>query len=279
MQPLAMLCLDDSSAAKAAALAAAYKLPLVDACGLAAKSVRERLRFLQDQLGSLPALVFWVKEDVLQLAWIDEQEVLAIRAGFHGSAVNYRRAKGGGRSEMIARAIGIKGAKLPSVIDATAGLGGDAFVLASLGCRVTLLERVPAVSVLLQDGLERSARYAGTSDPQLAEILQRMQLVRVDAIEYLSRMKATDAPEVVYLDPMFPQRQKSAAVKKEMQIFHRLIGADVDADRLFEAALASGAGRVVVKRPRLAKPLAGCALGHSIEGKRNRYDIYMNLPL
>lgn len=274
-----MLWLDDSSAAKAAALAAAHALPLVEACGLAAKSERERLRFLQDQLVRLPALVFWVKEDVLQLAWIDEREVLAISAGFHGSAVNYRRAKGGGRSEMIARSVGIKGAKLPNVIDATAGLGVDAFVLASLGCRVTLLERVPAVSALLQDGLDRSACYAGTGDSQLAEILQRMQLVRMDAIEYFRQLAARGAPEVVYLDPMFPQRQKSAAVKKEMQLFHRLIGADVDADRLFEAALASGAGRVVVKRPRRAKPLADCAPSYCMEGKRNRYDIYMNLPL
>jgi 16S rRNA (guanine1516-N2)-methyltransferase len=275
MDPAAVFCLDHPSAAKAAGLVGDFELPLFEVSGIAAKSSKERLRFFQDHLGHLPALAFLVSEDVVQLALIDDREVLAIRARFHGSGVDYRRAKGGSRSEIIARAVGLKGQKVPRVVDATAGLGVDAFVLASLGCRVTMLERVPAVSALLRDGLERSLLHASGNDPALEAILRRMQLVRTDAVEYFNRMAEADSPDVVYLDPMFPERRKSAAVKKEMQLFHKLIGPDKDADRLFQVALSRARDRVVVKRPRIAPSLAGREPSHRIEGKRNRYDVYL----
>jgi len=107
-------------------------------------------------------------------------------------------------------------------------------------------------------------------------ILGRMHLVRSDAIEYLSRTLQADAPDVIYLDPMFPERRKSAAVKKEMQLFHQLIGTNMDAEQLFESALSGACERVVVKRPRTAPALAHRSPSYSLEGKRNRYDIYLN---
>lgn len=275
MDPVAVFYPDSSSAARAAALAADFQIPCLDACGIAGQPLRVRLQFYRDHLERIPSMVFLVEPEELQLALVDASEILAIRANFHGAGMDYRRAKGGGRSEMIAKAVGVRGQKVPRVIDATAGLGVDAFVLASLGCRVTLLERVPAVSALLQDGLSRSLAYAAENDHGLQVILERMQLVCSDAVDYFQQLREADYPDVVYLDPMFPERKKSAAVKKEMQVFHRLIGADSDADQVFQAALDLARERVVVKRPRSAPALAGHAPSHSIEGKRNRYDVYL----
>lgn len=277
MKASAVFSQDSLSAAKASALACDFDISVIEASSVSSKSSKERLRFYQEHLAELPSLVFLVDADVLQLALVDDEGVLAISANFHTSSLSYRREKGGGRSEMIAKAVGLKGGKFPSVIDATAGLGVDAFVLASMGCRVTMLERVPAVSALLQDGLERSRDYASRHDVKLKSILSQMQLVRADAGEYLDQLGEEDFPDVIFLDPMFPERKKSAAVKKEMQIFHKLIGPDDDAGRILESALARARERVVVKRPRVAPRLTGRAPSHVIEGKRNRYDVYLLL--
>lgn len=275
MRPAAVFCLDNASLPTAKSLADSFELPLMEAGEIEVQSSKDRRHFLQEHLLELPALAYLVDSDALQLVSVEEQGILAISANFHGASIDYRREKGGGRSELIARAVGLKSGKLPTVIDATAGLGVDAFVLASLGCQVTLLERSPEVSALLRDGLERSRQYAKGHNPKLETILGRMQLIQTEAIKYLNRLGETDFPDVVYLDPMFPERKKSAAVKKEMQIFHRLIGPDEDADSLFEAALARTRERVVVKRPRVANSLAGPKPNHVIEGKRNRYDVYL----
>jgi 16S rRNA (guanine1516-N2)-methyltransferase len=275
MKPSAVFSLDSSSASKAATLASDFDLPVIDASSIASGSSKEQLRFYQSHLGGPSSLVFLLNSEALQLALVDDGGVLAIRANFHDAGLSYRREKGGGRSEMIAKAVGLKGNKTPAVIDATAGLGVDAFVLASMDCRVTMLERVPAVYALLQDGLERSRAYASQNDPKLESILKRMLLLHNDAAQYLNQLKEADYPDVVFLDPMFPERRKSAAVKKEMQIFHKLIGPDGDADQILGAALAVAMDRVVVKRPRIAPQLSGREPSHVIEGKRNRYDVYL----
>ena len=175
---------------------------------------------------------------------------------------------------MIAKAVGVRPGVYPRVLDATAGLGGDGFVLASLGCQVTLLERVAAVRALLEAGLTQARRFAQAEDAELLPVLDRMALVETDATAYLRNRAAADRPDVVYLDPMFPQRSKSAQVKKEMRVFHSLVGSDTDADALLAAALDCARYRVVVKRPRLAAPLADTAPNHALQGKRNRYDLY-----
>ncbi len=199
---------------------------------------------------------------------------LSIRADFHGATTTYRRKQGGGKSQMIARAVGIKNGVFPNVLDATAGLGKDAFVLASLGCQVTLLEREPIIYALLEDAMKRAEQFAAHKDSTLQEILNRMDLIRADAIDYMHEHLAQERPDVVYLDPMFPPRTKSAQVKKEMQVFHCLLGTDDTADALLEAALQFARYRVVVKRPRLAPTLSDHAPSHTLEGKRNRYDVY-----
>jgi 16S rRNA (guanine1516-N2)-methyltransferase len=191
-----------------------------------------------------------------------------VRADFLAGAVAHRRQFGGGIGQMIARAVGLQPGVRPSVLDATAGLGRDAFVLAQLGCALTLIERQPLIAALLEDGLQRAL-----GDPEVATIVERMRLVCGEAVALMQAWQG-DAPQVIYLDPMFPQREKSALVKKEMRLFGALAGADDDAPALLEAALALAAHRVVVKRPRKAPAIAGMKPGYMLEGKSSRFDIY-----
>ena len=212
----------------------------------------------------------------LSLSLIAEDNLLSIRADFYSPSVNYRRQKGGGKGQMIARAIGLNSHTAPYVLDATAGLGGDAFVLASLGCPVTMVERVPEVQALLADGLRVAAVWGSIKDQSLVTILDRMTLVESDAVKYMQTLEDIKKPEVVYLDPMFPARTKSAQVKKEMHVFQQLIGKDFDADLLLLIAQECAQKRVVVKRPRIAPFLAGLEPNYTLEGKSNRYDIYLS---
>lgn len=197
-----------------------------------------------------------------------------IRAEFTEGAVDHRRKFGGGKGQMIAKAVGIKAGVLPHVLDVTAGLGKDAFVLASLGCRVQLLERSPVVHALLADGLERANLIAAAQDHDLLNILQRMKLLALDSRDYLAGLAEAERPDVIYLDPMFPEREKTADVKKEMRAFHQIVGKDEDAGDLLHSALRSARYRVVVKRPRKAPFLGGQAPSYQLEGKSSRYDIY-----
>lgn len=195
-----------------------------------------------------------------------------IRAEFAEGSVDHRRKFGGGKGQMIAKAVGVKAGVYPKVLDATAGMGKDAFVLATLGCRMHLLERSPVVHALLQDGLARARHHV--EDPELADIIARMQLLAVDSQDYLTQITEENRPDVIYLDPMFPERQKSADVKKEMAAFHHVVGKDEDADVLLEKALAKALYRVVVKRPRKAPFIANKTPSYQLEGKSSRYDIY-----
>jgi 16S rRNA (guanine1516-N2)-methyltransferase len=187
---------------------------------------------------------------------------------FVGGKSAHRRQFGGGKGQPIARAIGIKKPPLPQVLDATAGFGLDAFVFASLGCDVTLIERNPFMAALLADGIERARE-----DTDTAEIASRMQLLQGNAAELMLSWQHT-APDVIYLDPMYPSRDKSALVKKEMQLLHQLVGMDSDADELLAAARKLAQKRVVVKRPKSAPNLADKAPSAVIASKNTRYDLY-----
>lgn len=201
-----------------------------------------------------------------------------VRVDFAEGAVDHRRKFGGGKGQMIAKAVGVKANSYPLVMDATAGLGKDAFVLATLGCRVQMLERSPCVYALLQNGLQRARDSASYHDPELQQIVARMELLAVDSHDYLQQLAASEIeamrPDVIYLDPMFPDRQKTADVKKDMAAFHQLVGKDMDADGLLQKALACALYRVVVKRPRKAPFIAGQSPSYQLEGKSSRFDIY-----
>ena len=185
-------------------------------------------------------------DERLELYKQDEPKLGAIYVDFVGGAVGHRRKFGGGKGQSIAKAVGMKKGLVPSVLDATAGLGRDAFVLASLGCRVTMFERHPVVAALLEDGLMRAKQDAEIG----VWVSERMQLAYASSIDGLSDYQG-EQPEVVYLDPMFPHKKKSALVKKEMRVFQSLVGADMDADALLAPALELALKESGGKTPRL----------------------------
>lgn len=185
---------------------------------------------------------------------------------FLSDRLHYRRQFGGGRQQPLARALGLKKAAQPRVVDATAGLGRDAFIMASLGCEVRMLERNRIIHALLEDGWRRLALV----DRPLAD---RLQLYLTDSCQWL---KQNDQPvDVVYLDPMYPHRSKSALVKKEMRVLRSLVGDDQDVPLLLQTALSHARNRVVVKRPKTAPPLPGLQPSHCITSRNTRYDIYL----
>lgn len=205
----------------------------------------------------------------LELRKRDEPKLGGIYVDFVTGTMAHRRRFGGGRGEAVAKAVGIKGSYLPDVVDATAGLGRDAFVLAALGCRVRMLERNPVVAALLDNGLQR-----GYQDAEIGPWLrERLTLLHASSLTALADL--SPRPEVVYLDPMFPHKQKSALVKKEMRVFQSLVGSDDDADGLLEPARRLATKRVVVKRPDYAPPLADVPAHAATLTKSHRFDIYM----
>lgn len=171
--------------------------------------------------------------------------------------------------ELLIRAARIRGLQeCPQVIDATAGLGEDAFLLAASGSCVTMFERDPAIAALLQDAL-----YRAQADPELSDIAARMDLVQMDAIEGLRALPTV--PDVIYLDPMFPAKQKGAATNKKLQLFRMLEHpcTDAEAELLMHAALDASPRKIIVKRPLKGPHLAGIRPSHSFSGKVIRYDV------
>jgi len=213
------------------------------------------------------------------------QKQLPLAVDFLDSSLLYRLTHGFGAQQPLGRALGVKSrAQAPSVFDATAGFGTDAFFMAALGCRVRAVERSPTVAALLLDGLRR-LRAAVARGEELervpAELLRslsaNLSFEPGEAAEILSGLAAEARPEVVYLDPMFPEegRSESAAPKKTMQMFRRLLGPDADSGRLFEVARQSALKRVVVKRPIQAGYLADMKPNHSFAAKSARFDMYL----
>lgn len=171
--------------------------------------------------------------------------------------------------EMVVKAVAGRSHDPLRVVDATAGLGRDGVLLAAAGHTVTLFERHPAIAALLADGLERAAQ-----DPDMAPACARLTLQVGPAHTLLQSLPDAARPDVVYLDPMFPERQKSALVKKEMRIFREVVGEDDDATALLDVALGVARKRVVVKRPRKADTIGTRKPGHQLVGTSSRFDVY-----
>lgn len=194
-----------------------------------------------------------------------------VEVDFGNGGMRHRRR--GGANELLGRAVGIGKKPALRVLDATAGLGRDAFVLADLGCDMLLAEREPVVAALLRAGLDNAQ---ASLDGWLSGVAARMQLVEADARELDAAV--LDGLDVIYLDPMFAPRSKRAAVKKEMALFQHLLDredAGDDAVKLLDWALGRDVARVVVKRPMKGAALSSSvSLSHSIRGKAVRYDVY-----
>jgi 16S rRNA (guanine1516-N2)-methyltransferase len=198
-----------------------------------------------------------------------------VRVDFGSDGMRHRRRSG--HNELLGRAIGVSARRRLHVVDATAGLGRDSFVLADMGCTVTLCERESVIAAMLAQGLQAAL---ASGDEWLLQAARCMSLVAADARELAPPQLAST--DVIYLDPMFPPRDKSAAVKKEMALFHILLGEPStyqDADALLLWAIDQDIPRVVVKRPPRAPVLAGRKPSHSVAGKAVRFDVYVRRAL
>lgn len=195
-----------------------------------------------------------------------------IHVDFIRGSLAHRKQHGGGRGQAIAKAIGLKpGTAPPEILDATAGLGKDAFVLACLGCPITMIERSPIVAILVADAI---ARAQDDADFQML-LEQGFQLIQANARDYMQQLDETCRPDIVYLDPMYPEKKKSALVKKNMQILQKLLGQDDDTDELLSTALKVARTRVVVKRPKGSVTITGPKPTMAIASKKTRYDVYV----
>lgn len=177
-------------------------------------------------------------------------------------ASTWHKRKSEGKKQGLVRACKPKpGLK---IIDATAGWGRDAAILASFGAEVLMLERNPIMALLITDALSHQG--------ELDKELMKLSIHEGNAQSFLNNLKPEDYPDVIYIDPMHPERNKSALVKKEMQVLQNMIGADEDALELLQCAVMRVKQKVVVKWPQKAKALL--AADAAIEGKTVRFDIY-----
>ena len=172
--------------------------------------------------------------------------------------------------ELLVRAARLKGVAAPTVVDATAGLGEDSFLLAAAGFSVVLCERDPIVAALLDDALRR-----GTQAERVSDVVVRMRLEPRDALDVLPQLETP--PDVVFLDPMFPAKRKNALTNKKLQLIQRLERPCTDETALMEVALRSARAKVVVKRPLKGAYLGGIKPNYSLTGKTVRYDCIVTL--
>lgn len=213
----------------------------------------------------------------LALVWQSKPEFQPLYLSFTHGKQAWRQQLGGGKQEAVVRALGVAKGFRPRILDATAGLGRDGMMLAHAGCEVALLERHPAVYGLLRYAIEQAKQ-----DERIGGwVRERVQVLAPGSL--FAQEGARDdvqayAPEAIYLDPMFPERGKTAAVKKDMQMLQNLVGGDDDADALLPAALALASHRVVVKRPASAPFLAGQKPSTQITTKKHRFDLYIKQP-
>lgn len=191
-----------------------------------------------------------------------------LRVDFVEGAVAHRLRFGGGRGQDLAKAMGLRAGKTPMIVDATAGLGRDSFLLASLGAQVILIERSEKMHTLLVQGMERAAKEGG----QFREIIGRMTLLKGDAKNLIPELSC----EAILIDPMHPERKSSALVRQDLRQVREIVGTDDDAADLVQLALEHARKRVVLKWPAKADPIKGIKrCTHQIRGKTTRYDVFM----
>jgi 16S rRNA (guanine1516-N2)-methyltransferase len=243
-----------------------------------AKSVAERLQLPFAEDGSQTAAdkthVLWVGIEGLALGPFGSKPAAATRVDFLDPTLLYR-LRTSGKRQGIGKAVGLDKAAGISVLDATAGLGKDALVLAHLGCSVQMLEKSPVVHALLEDGLRRAL-----ADPeqQLDSALKRMQLFHGDARQWFEDIQQNKRPlpDVIYLDPMFPPRSKSASVKKDIALLQNALEEETDFPGLLAAARKCARHRVVVKRPgnKPGRDVPEPTL--VVPGKSAHFEVYVN---
>ena len=193
---------------------------------------------------------------------------LMLKCSFIECPILHRLKYGKGRGQNLAKAVGMKFNKNRNIIDATAGLGYDSFILASLGAKVTLIERSQKMHELLQNGIDEGKSFGG----EIEKIINRMELLFGDSKDILPKL----TPEVIMIDTMYKDRKKTALVKNNMRLVREIVGPDSDYIELLKVALNCAKNRVVLKQPRYAEPIKEIRkCSHQILGKTIRYDIFM----
>ena len=193
---------------------------------------------------------------------------LMLKCSFVEGPILHRLKYGKGRGQNLAKAIGMKSNKNRNIIDATAGLGYDSFILASLGAKVTLIERSKKMHEILQIGIDEGVSFGG----EIEKIINRMDLLFGDSKDILPKL----SPEVIMIDTMYKDRKKTALVKNNMRLVREIVGPDSDYVELLKVALNCAKNRVVLKQPRYADPIKEIRkCSHQILGKTIRYDIFM----
>jgi len=191
---------------------------------------------------------------------------------FTRGAIAHRLQYGGGKGQSLAKAIGITSKNKPHILDATAGLGRDAIILANLSTKLTLVEQSPVLALLLAQAIE-----VAQEDDLFAQATKHgFDLYHANAASFMDEKIIPDC-DVVYLDPMYPEKKKSALVKKDMQMLQALIGHSSEETNaaLLKSALQFAKQRVVVKRPKGAPELAGVKPTMALQSKKTRYDVYV----
>ncbi len=197
-----------------------------------------------------------------------EPDSMAVFVDFQAPALNYRLSSAL-KQQGLSKAVGIKGSTRPSVLDATAGFAKDAFLLASQGCRVHMLERDEFVHALLEDGIKRGRESEDES------VLQGLESLSLQYANFLDADLSGSDWDVVMLDPMFPESKKSARVKKDMFALQGLLGASTDAEQMWERACVIAKKRVVVKRSKNAPTLGRRKPDFQYKGSSSRFDVYL----
>ena len=191
-----------------------------------------------------------------------------LKCSFIEGPILHRLKYGKGRGQNLAKAVGMKSNKNRNIIDATAGLGYDSFILASLGANVTLIERSQKMHTLLQNGIDEGISFGG----EIENIVNRMELLFGDSKDILPKL----TPEVIMIDTMYKDRKKTALVKNNMRLVREIVGPDSDYIELLKIALNCAKNRVVLKQPRYAEPIKEITkCSHQILGKTIRYDVFM----
>lgn len=203
-----------------------------------------------------------------------DKEGLSLVSGQNTLRGDYTRmlrrvANGKIQTELLVRAARMKGKDEPTVFDATAGLGEDSFILAAAGFHVTLCEKNQVIFELLRDSIERAEQ-----DSLLFPVAERMTIINGDSVEIMKSLPAP--PDVILLDPMFPERQKSALVKKKLQMIQKLEAPCDDESTLLLAAAAADPKKLIVKRPPRGPFLGNVKPDYSITGKAVRFDCFVS---
>ena len=191
-----------------------------------------------------------------------------LKCSFIEGPILHRLKYGKGRGQNLAKAVGMKSNKNRNIIDATAGLGYDSFILASLGAKVTLIERSEKMYEILQNGINEGLSCGG----EIEKIINRMDLLFGDSKDILPKL----SPEIIMIDTMYKDRKKTALVKNNMRLVREIVGPDSDYIELLKVALNCARHRVVLKQPRYADPIKEIRkCSHQILGRTIRYDVYM----